>query len=108
MGGEIKVTTKKDTGTVFELLIKTETSDLFNSTLIASSNRSSLMNRRTDFCGSHQKFSDYSSTSTKTSQGKVLIADDDDFNLMILESHLTKLQKEVIRARDGQELIEVI
>ena len=102
MGGEIKVATKKGKGTIFEVFIKAETPGS-HASISTESNRTSLLRRSTDFCGSHQKFF---VSAGKTATGKVLIADDDSFNLTILQSHLAKLGREVIVANDGQELIE--
>lgn len=88
MNGDINVRTSVGSGSVFQIKLKTK---------VVSQ---SVIRHHLDSLEAIQSF-DY----TQQSEKKILIADDDYFNIDIMVRYLKKLNKKVLIARDGKELV---
>eukprot|EP00331_Platyophrya_macrostoma_P003705 CAMPEP_0176427462 /NCGR_PEP_ID=MMETSP0127-20121128/12579_1 /TAXON_ID=938130 /ORGANISM="Platyophrya macrostoma, Strain WH" /LENGTH=471 /DNA_ID=CAMNT_0017808979 /DNA_START=651 /DNA_END=2066 /DNA_ORIENTATION=- len=109
MGGTINVTTMKGKGTIFEVSIKAPTSSSPLLSSISNADRNERINEK--FKSKSENYSEKVDPfnldlERPLLREKVLIADDDCFNLKILQDFLSKIGKEVITARNGQELFE--
>ena len=97
MGGEIKVATRKGSGSAFEITIKAEVTRL----------KSGMSESFTSFQTASPKF-DFNHVASplfKASEQKILVADDDNFNRYVVSNYIRKLGVEIITAKDGEDLV---